>query len=121
MSNSWDSFGQTDDLSTFFVVQNVGTDWANADAGLATTQALWHIASDNDGENSDDERFFRVKENQVAAAAGLFSIATVFWLFRGGAVVTALAGAGSSWRLVDPAALLTATQAEKDQIDKLVS
>ncbi len=58
-------------------------------------------------------------------AAGMFSIGYVFWALRGGAFVAAITSTLPSWRLVDPATLLSAYRASKsianDRVEKMLS
>ncbi|MEM9827797.1 MAG: Ig-like domain-containing protein, partial [Planctomycetota bacterium] len=85
---------------------------------LAAAQIVWHMASDSETDEFGDARFFRGEAS--VAAASLFSIGVMIWLFRGGAVVTALASSSGSWRLVDPTAMLTAAKIETDQVDQML-
>ena len=61
-----------------------------------------------DSDITDDEEEFSFLIDSASTAAGLFSIGLVVWVLRGGAFMTALASGGSSWRIVDPTAMLSA-------------
>lgn len=55
----------------------------------------------------------------AGAAAGLFSIGYVMWALRGGAFVTVMASSMPAWRIVDPAAILTAYRGSRFGADGL--
>ena len=51
----------------------------------------------------------------AGAAAGFFSVGYVLWALRGGAILTAVASSLPTWRLIDPAAILTAYRASQSR------
>ena len=58
----------------------------------------------------------------AGTAAGLFSVGYVLWALRGGALVTAAASSLPTWRLIDPAALLSAYRETKtaDRVEQML-
>jgi hypothetical protein len=59
----------------------------------------------------------------AGTAAGLFSVGYAMWVLRGGALMTVLASSLPAWRLIDPAALLTAYRASAvgaDDLEKML-
>ncbi len=75
-------------------------------------------------EEALEERPVTVMVGSAGTAAGLFSIGYAMWGLRGGAFVTVMTSAIPSWRIVDPAAILsayrTSGRVSNDGIDEML-
>ena len=74
-------------------------------------------------ETEYEESQAEIFVGSAGTAAGFFSIGYVLWALRGGAFVSVMASSMPAWRIVDPAALLTAyrgSQQANDGLDEMI-
>ena len=82
---------------------------------------VWHQWERNQHQEDSTSSFY---VGTAGIAAGMFSVGYVFWALRGGAFVAAITSTLPSWRLVDPATLLSAYRASRsvanDRIEQMM-
>jgi hypothetical protein len=78
----------------------------------------------DEGQDDSEKSPISYFVGTAGAAAGFFSVGYVLWALRGGAILTAVASSLPTWRLIDPAAILTAYRASqsrtRDRVDQLL-
>ena len=84
---------------------------------------VWHMWDNNENELEKSPVTYFV--GTAGTAAGVASVGYVVWALRGGALVTAVTSSLPTWKVVDPAALLTAYRASAtgpaDAVEKMLS
>ena len=98
----------------------VGGGSAMTGPAAGITGTIVFVPSETESSGTADKGFQFAVETTTAAAS-LLGIGATVWILRGGALLTALASGGSSWKMIDPAAMLSAfNNGDGDAVDRMV-